>query len=125
MSTTPLGESVKASRPVMTVPKFRAAKGGGRRLTVLTAYDYLWAGLLDAAGADALLVGDSLAMVVQGKRTTLSVTMDEIVYHAEMVARPLGPRWSWSICRFCRSRCRRRTPFVTPDGFSKRPAQVP
>jgi 3-methyl-2-oxobutanoate hydroxymethyltransferase len=87
MSTTPLGESVKTSRPVMTVPRFRAAKGGGQRLTVLTAYDYLWAGLLDAAGVDALLVGDSLAMVVQGKRTTLSVTMDEIVYHAEMVVR--------------------------------------
>jgi 3-methyl-2-oxobutanoate hydroxymethyltransferase len=93
MSTTPLGESAdparsaKPSRPVMTVPRFRAAKGAARPLTVLTAYDFLWAGLLDQAGADALLVGDSLAMVVQGKRTTLPVTMDEIIYHAEMVVR--------------------------------------
>jgi 3-methyl-2-oxobutanoate hydroxymethyltransferase len=56
-------------------------------LSVLTAYDYLWAGLLDAAGVDAILVGDSLGMVVQGKATTLPVTLDEMIYHAEMVVR--------------------------------------
>jgi 3-methyl-2-oxobutanoate hydroxymethyltransferase len=71
----------------MTVPRFVDAKRSGRKLSVLTAYDYLWAGLLDAAGVDAILVGDSLGMVVQGKPTTLPVTLDEIVYHAEMVVR--------------------------------------
>ncbi|HEY2249604.1 MAG TPA: 3-methyl-2-oxobutanoate hydroxymethyltransferase [Planctomycetaceae bacterium] len=71
----------------MTVPRFVDAKHSGRKLAVLTAYDFLWAGLLDAAGVDAILVGDSLGMVVQGKRTTLPVTLDEIVYHAEMVVR--------------------------------------
>jgi 3-methyl-2-oxobutanoate hydroxymethyltransferase len=75
-----------ASQP-MTVPKFRAAKQQGRRLAVLTAYDFLWAGIFDAAGVDAILVGDSLAMVVQGHGTTLPVTLDEIIYHAEMVVR--------------------------------------
>ena len=71
----------------MTVPRFVDAKRSGRKLSVLTAYDYLWAGLLDAAGVDAILVGDSLGMVVQGKLTTLPVTLDEIIYHAEMVVR--------------------------------------
>ena len=71
----------------MTVPQFVAAKRQGRRLAVLTAYDYLWARLFDQAGVDALLVGDTLGMVVQGKSTTLPVTLDEMIYHAEMVAR--------------------------------------
>jgi 3-methyl-2-oxobutanoate hydroxymethyltransferase len=71
----------------MTVPKFLRAKQQGRKLTVLTAYDYLWAGILDAAGLDAILVGDTLGMVVQGKPTTLPVTLDEMIYHAEMVVR--------------------------------------
>src|SRR6516225_5407284 len=87
MSARPSGESASLeSRPV-TVPRFVDAKKQGRKLSVLTAYDYLWAGLLDAAGVDAVLVGDSLGMVVQGKATTLPVTLDEIIYHAEMVVR--------------------------------------
>jgi 3-methyl-2-oxobutanoate hydroxymethyltransferase len=75
-----------SARP-MTVPEFRAAKGRGTPLAVLTAYDWTMARLLDAAGVDALLVGDSLGMVVQGEASTLSVTMDEMVYHTRMVAR--------------------------------------
>jgi len=71
----------------MTIPRFIAAKGEGRRLTVLTAYDHLWAGLLDEAGVDAILVGDSLGMVVQGRATTLPVTLEQMIYHGEMVAR--------------------------------------
>ena len=54
---------------------------------MLTAYDYTMARLLDAAGADALLVGDSLGTVVQGHETTLRVTFGQMIYHAEMVAR--------------------------------------
>lgn len=71
----------------MTVPEFRAAKARGTPLAVLTAYDWTMARLLDAAGVDALLVGDSLGMVVQGEPNSLSVTMDEMVYHTRMVAR--------------------------------------
>ncbi len=71
----------------MTVPRFVRAKAEGRRLAVLTAYDWATARLLDAAGVDALLVGDTLGMVVQGHPTTLPVTLDEMIYHAEMVAR--------------------------------------
>jgi len=59
----------------------------GEPITMLTAYDYPVARLLDEAGIDVLLVGDSLGMVVQGHETTLSVTMDQMIYHAEMVGR--------------------------------------
>ena len=71
----------------MTVPEFVKAKSQGRRLSVLTAYDCLWAALLDEAGIDAILVGDSLGMVFQGRDTTLPVTLDEMIYHGEIVAR--------------------------------------
>ena len=70
----------------MTVPRFLARKGG-TPLAVLTAYDYTMARILDAAGVDALLVGDSLGMVVQGRSTTVGVTLDAMIYHGEMVAR--------------------------------------
>jgi len=59
----------------------------GTRITMLTAYDYPTAAILDAAGIDILLVGDSLAMVVQGHDTTLPVTLGQMIYHAEMVGR--------------------------------------
>jgi len=71
----------------VTVPKFIAMKAAGRKITMLTAYDYPMARLVDAAGVDAILVGDSLAQVVQGHATTLPVTLDQMVYHAEMVGR--------------------------------------
>src|SRR6186713_1369638 len=71
----------------LTVPKFMAMKGSGRKISMLTAYDYPLARLLDEAGIDAILVGDSMSMVVQGHDTTLPVTLDEIIYHAEMVGR--------------------------------------
>src|SRR5262245_26085969 len=70
-----------------TVPDFLAAKAKGVRLTMLTAYDYTTARLLDSTGVDALLVGDSLGMVVQGHDDSLSVTLDEMIYHTRLVAR--------------------------------------
>jgi 3-methyl-2-oxobutanoate hydroxymethyltransferase len=73
-------------RPV-TVPDFLAAKARGQRLTMLTAYDCTMARLLDTAGVDSLLVGDSLGMVVQGRPDALGVTLEEMVYHTRLVAR--------------------------------------
>jgi 3-methyl-2-oxobutanoate hydroxymethyltransferase len=73
-------------RPV-TIPDFAAWKSQKRRISMLTAYDFPTARLLDGAGVDCLLVGDSLGTVVQGWETTLRVTLDQIIYHAEMVAR--------------------------------------
>jgi 3-methyl-2-oxobutanoate hydroxymethyltransferase len=71
----------------VTVPDFLSARSRGVRLTMLTAYDYTMARLLDAAGVDSLLVGDSLGMVVQGGETSLGVTLDEVIYHTRLVAR--------------------------------------
>src|SRR5205085_4702010 len=74
------------TRPV-TVPDFLAAKARGVRLTMLTAYDYTLARLLDGAGVDGLLVGDSLGMVVQGQPDSLAVTLEEMIYHTRLVRR--------------------------------------
>jgi 3-methyl-2-oxobutanoate hydroxymethyltransferase len=82
----PLGRVSGEDRPV-TVPDFLAAKNRGVRLTMLTAYDYTMARLLDAAGVDGLLVGDSLGMVVQGHEHSLGVTLEDVIYHTKMVAR--------------------------------------
>ncbi len=71
----------------VTAPALRARKGKGPKITLLTAYDATFARLLEEGGADALLVGDSLGMVVQGLPNTLPVTLDEICYHGRAVAR--------------------------------------
>jgi 3-methyl-2-oxobutanoate hydroxymethyltransferase len=70
----------------ITVPEIRARKGGPP-LAMVTAYDFTMARLFDEGGADLLLVGDSLGMVVQGHPTTLPVTVEEICYHGRAVAR--------------------------------------
>lgn len=62
-------------------------KAAGRKITMLTAYDFPMAKLVDAAGIEGILVGDSMSMVVQGHENTLPVTLDEMIYHAEMVGR--------------------------------------
>lgn len=71
----------------ITVPKFTALKAAGQKISMVTAYDHMMAGLVDAAGVEGVLVGDSLGMVVQGHETTLPVTLDQMIYHAEMVGR--------------------------------------
>ena len=71
----------------MNIPQFTAIKKTGRKVSMLTAYDFPTAKLVDAAGIDGILVGDSLGMVVQGKANTLPVTLDEMIYHTEIVAR--------------------------------------
>ena len=71
----------------ITVPALQLRKQQGPKIAVLTAYDATMARLLDEGGADVLLVGDSLGMVVQGLPNTLPVTLDEICYHGRAVAR--------------------------------------
>lgn len=75
------------TNPKVTTATLRAMKAQRTKITALTAYDHLFAGLLDQAGVDVLLVGDSVATVLQGHDTTVPVTMDEMVYHCEMVGR--------------------------------------
>ena len=71
----------------LTAPRFQSKKQSGKKLTVVTAYDYPSARLVDEAGIDAILVGDSLGNVVQGRNTTLPVTIEQMIYHAQMVMR--------------------------------------
>jgi 3-methyl-2-oxobutanoate hydroxymethyltransferase len=70
----------------MTIPEFQRYKHDKKKLIVVTAYDALFARIVEQAGIEAILVGDSLGVVVQGKANTLSVTMDDMLYHTKLVA---------------------------------------
>ena len=70
-----------------TVATFRKAKAGGKKLSMLTAYDYSMASLIDDAGINGILVGDSLGNVILGYEDTLSVTMEDMIHHGAAVAR--------------------------------------
>jgi 3-methyl-2-oxobutanoate hydroxymethyltransferase len=83
-----MGESndeTRSSRKV-TTHSLRRMKEMGEPISALTAYDHLMASLLDKAGIDLILVGDSAAMTVQGRHTTVSVTMEQMLYHAGTVS---------------------------------------
>lgn len=71
----------------VTIPGLQRMKREGRKIVAITAYDYAFARLFAQAGADILLVGDSLGMVVQGRESTLGVTVDEMIYHTRAVCR--------------------------------------
>jgi 3-methyl-2-oxobutanoate hydroxymethyltransferase len=77
-------------RKPVTVPGLRDMKARGEKIVVLTCYDTSFAAHLEASGVDVALVGDSLGMVVQGRASTLPVTLDEMVYHTAMVSRGLS-----------------------------------
>ena len=81
MAAKPLSD-----KPV-TIDDLQARKQRGPPIAMLTAYDYTSARLAEAAGVDVLLVGDSLAMTIQGLENTLPVTLDEMIYHTRLVSR--------------------------------------
>ena len=68
-----------------TVLTFKQAKNEGKKLSMLTAYDYSMAKIIDASGINGILIGDSLGMVIKGDEDTLAVTVDEIIYHTKAV----------------------------------------
>ena len=76
-----------AERKPVTLHRLRRMHAAGEKLAMLTCYDASFAQVLDAAGVDLLLVGDSLGMVLQGHPSTLPVTLDEMAYHTQCVAR--------------------------------------
>lgn len=76
-----------ASKEKMTIPKLQSMKKEGTKITCLTAYDYLTASILDSAGIDLILVGDSCSMVFTGHPTTLPITLEQMVYHTQAVSR--------------------------------------
>src|ERR671911_316445 len=71
----------------LTVPEVQAMKADGRKIVMLTAYDYPSARLAEEAGVDVLLVGDSLGMVVLGYESTIPVTMEDMLHHTRPVVR--------------------------------------
>jgi 3-methyl-2-oxobutanoate hydroxymethyltransferase len=71
----------------MRITDIAGKHASGERITMVTAYDATFARLVDEAGVDIVLVGDSLGMVVQGHETTIPVTLDEVIYHTRCVSR--------------------------------------
>jgi len=91
--TSPTSSTAQAARAAVTLPKLREMRARGEKVAMLTAYDATFAALLDEAGVDTLLVGDSLGNVIQGRTTTLPVTLEHMVYHTECVARVQPAAW--------------------------------
>ena len=79
----------QAERPPVNVATLAKMKADGEKIACLTAYDASFAELVDQAGADVVLVGDSLGMVIQGHDTTVPVTLDDVIYHSRAVAKGL------------------------------------
>lgn len=86
MYTTP---AESHQRHPLTVPDLCRMKSGGERIASLTAYDASFARAMDAAGVDVVLAGDSLGMVVHGAANTVSVSLDDMIYHSRCVAKGL------------------------------------
>ncbi len=80
-------------RKPVTLATLRRMKAAGEKIVMLTAYDAVFAGIADRCGVDIILTGDSLGMVMQGRDTTIPVTVDDIVYHTSMVSRGAGCAW--------------------------------
>ena len=84
-----------SDRKPVTLHRLRTMHAAGEKIAMLTCYDATFASLLDAAGVDVLLIGDSLGMTLQGRDSTLPVTLDEMAYHVQCVAR--GNRHAWIV----------------------------
>jgi 3-methyl-2-oxobutanoate hydroxymethyltransferase len=94
--TQPMSQAQPADlRKPMTLHRLREMHAQGEKITMLTAYDATFARLIDEAGVDSILVGDSLGMLVQGHGSTVPVSLDEMVYHTRCVAR--GNRSAWVV----------------------------
>jgi 3-methyl-2-oxobutanoate hydroxymethyltransferase len=87
MSVTHFRSASGDSRPKVTISTIQQKRDAGERITCLTAYDYATARLVDEAGIDMVLVGDSLSMVVLGHENTMAVTVDEMLHHTRAVRR--------------------------------------
>jgi 3-methyl-2-oxobutanoate hydroxymethyltransferase len=87
--------TLTAPRKPITLHRLRDMHAKGEKVTMLTAYDATFAGLVDKCGVDCILVGDSLGMVVQGQSSTVPVGLDDMVYHTRCVAR--GNKTAWVV----------------------------
>ena len=92
-------------------------KQSGEKIAMLTAYDYSLARLVDGAGIDVILVGDSASNVMAGNETTVPITLDQMIYHAQCVINGVDRHWSSSTCRSARTKATPR-PRLTPPSAS-------
>ncbi len=93
MSNYGVQGSADSARKAITLLDLKSRRVSGDRIVMLTCYDATFARLADDVGVDVLLIGDSLGMVLQGHDSTLPVTMDQMVYHTECVARAKPKAW--------------------------------
>ena len=82
-----MAEYLNSNKKKITAPHFYEMKHSGEKISWLTAYDYTTATIIDQAGIDAILIGDSASNVMDGNMTTLPITVDEMIYHAKSVAK--------------------------------------
>ncbi|MFV0237998.1 MAG: 3-methyl-2-oxobutanoate hydroxymethyltransferase, partial [Flavobacteriales bacterium] len=82
-----MSSSILGNKGKVTIKKIQKLKSEGEKISMLTAYDYTTAQILDKAGVDIILVGDSASNVFAGNESTLPITLDEIIYHAKAVTR--------------------------------------
>ena len=101
--------SVHVQNTRMTTTRLRKMKEQGEKIAMLTAYDYSMARLIDEAGMDVILVGDSASNVMAGNMTTLPITLDQIIYHAKSLVK--GVKRALVVCDI---------PFGSYQGNSKR-----
>ncbi len=95
MYPTPSPSAGDTPRKPITLHRLAAMRAAGEKIAMLTCYDASFARLLDDAGVDVLLIGDSLGMTLQGRDSTLPVTLDDMAYHVQCVAR--GNRTAWIV----------------------------
>ena len=91
--SSPVPTSGQSARAAITLPKLREMRARGEKIAMLTCYDATFAQVLDEAGIDTVLVGDSLGNVLQGRTSTLPVTLADMAYHTECVARAQPAAW--------------------------------
>ena len=94
----------------ITTKTYAEMKAAGEKVTMLTAYDFTTAGIIDAAGIDTILIGDSASNVMAGNADTLPVTVDQMIYHARSVAAPAIMHSCSVICLSAAIRFARKMP---------------
>ena len=98
-----------------TVSTFKEQKVKGDKITMLTAYDYSTAKLMDQSGINGILVGDSLGMVMLGYENTLPVTMEDMIHHTRAVTRGAKDALVVGICRLCHIKFQLKRPCITQE----------
>ena len=98
-----------------TVSTFKEQKVKGDKITMLTAYDYSTAKLMDQSGINGILVGDSLGMVMLGYENTLPVTMEDMIHHTRAVTRGAKDALVVEICRLCHIKFQLKRPCITQE----------